>query len=77
MSPVIAVRSVQRLARCTRSLVNRYFSSATKCDEISFELPMGKIAGKVWGSGPKPIVAIHGWLDNCGSFDPIAPRWDQ
>ena len=77
MSPVIAVRSVQRLAGCTGSFFNRYFSSTTKCEEISFELPMGKIAGKVWGSGPRPIVAIHGWLDNCGSFDPIATRCGQ
>jgi len=35
---------------------------------------MGTIAGKVWGSGPHPILAVHGWLDNCGSFDPIIPR---
>merc|ERR1712066_264953 len=74
-----AVRSVQRLAAqagCSRFVFNRRLSSSphAKCEDISFELPMGTIAGKVWGSGPHPILAVHGWLDNCGSFDPIIPR---
>ena len=74
MSSVIAIRSFQRFGQCKRSVLNRPFSSSTKFEEISFELPMGKIAGKVWGTGPQPIVAVHGWLDNCGSFDPIVPK---
>ncbi|CAB0028778.1 unnamed protein product [Trichogramma brassicae] len=29
---------------------------------------------KLWGSGNKqPILAVHGWMDNAGSFDHIAP----
>jgi pimeloyl-ACP methyl ester carboxylesterase len=31
------------------------------------------IACKIWGdSANPPIVALHGWLDNANSFDPIA-----
>lgn len=43
-------------------------------EEISIEVPWGHIAGKWWG--PKevqPILAIHGWQDNAGSFDPLSP----
>jgi pimeloyl-ACP methyl ester carboxylesterase len=30
-------------------------------------------SGKIWGRGPRTILAVHGWLDNCNSFSPIAP----
>lgn len=31
-------------------------------------------AGKWWGSRLKqPIIAIHGWQDNAGTFDKLAP----
>lgn len=33
-----------------------------------------KHLGKLWGSRDKqPILAIHGWQDNAGSFDSLAP----
>lgn len=33
-----------------------------------------EIAAKTWGNPQhKPIVALHGWLDNAGSFDFLAP----
>jgi pimeloyl-ACP methyl ester carboxylesterase len=43
-------------------------------EEISFSFPFGKIAAKTWGplSG-KPILAVHGWLDNAATFDKLAP----
>lgn len=32
------------------------------------------IACKIWGNPENPpIIALHGWLDNANSFDPIAP----
>lgn len=27
----------------------------------------------MWGNGAKPILALHGWQDNAGSFDMLAP----
>ncbi len=42
---------------------------------VSYKLENITIAGKAWGSpNGKPVLAIHGWLDNCASFDFIAPH---
>ncbi len=31
--------------------------------------------GKRWGHGEGiPVIALHGWLDNCASFDFLAPK---
>ncbi|XP_018326123.1 probable serine hydrolase [Agrilus planipennis] len=41
-------------------------------EEIQIPVPWGHIAGKWWGSKDKrPILCIHGWQDNCGTFDPL------
>lgn len=42
--------------------------------EISFKTSWGHIAAKEYGD-PRghPVLCIHGWLDNAGSFDPIVP----
>lgn len=43
-------------------------------DEIAFEVAGLHIAGKSWGNKQAPpMLALHGWLDNANSFDPIAP----
>ena len=43
--------------------------------EVSFNLPWGIIAGKLWGNpdSEKKLLAVHGWLENAGSFDRLAP----
>lgn len=42
--------------------------------EISIDIPGLSIAAKAWGNPQKkPILAIHGWLDNAASFDKLAP----
>lgn len=40
--------------------------------EIRINVPWGHIAAKWWGpKSVRPIVCIHGWQDNSGSFDPL------
>ncbi|XP_060522533.1 probable serine hydrolase [Cylas formicarius] len=43
-------------------------------EEVRIPVPWGHIAGKWWGSRTvQPIIALHGWQDNCGTFDKLAP----
>lgn len=43
-------------------------------EEVEFTFPWGKLAGKWWGSKDiRPIVVLHGWQDNAGSFDTLIP----
>lgn len=43
--------------------------------EFFIETPPFRIAAKSWGDPTHPkVLALHGWLDNLSSFDPIAPH---
>uniref|UniRef100_A0A2M4ASQ2 Putative conserved plasma membrane protein n=1 Tax=Anopheles triannulatus TaxID=58253 RepID=A0A2M4ASQ2_9DIPT len=45
-----------------------------KATEVEIPVPYGKIAGKWYGpQDVRPIVCLHGWLDNCGTFDRLLP----
>ena len=42
-----------------------------KCKDI---LNSDQISGQEWGdSSGEAWIALHGWLDNCGTFDNLAP----
>ncbi|XP_063228209.1 probable serine hydrolase isoform X2 [Bacillus rossius redtenbacheri] len=46
----------------------------TTPEEIKIEVPWGHVNGKWWGARDKqPVIAIHGWQDNAGSFDTLVP----
>ncbi|XP_075237684.1 putative serine hydrolase [Lycorma delicatula] len=42
--------------------------------EVEIPVPWGVIKGKWWGSDKiQPVLAVHGWQDNLGTFDTLAP----
>jgi len=42
--------------------------------EYEIPVPWGKVAGKWWGPRDKqPILCLHGWQDNAGTFDRLIP----
>lgn len=42
--------------------------------EIEFNVGQLTLRAKRWGAGNKPVIALHGWLDNCASYDFLAPK---
>ena len=63
-----------------RTLSRSMSSSAIvrECREIQIPVPWGHIAGKEWGNEDgEPWIALHGWLDNCGSFDKLLPYFPK
>jgi pimeloyl-ACP methyl ester carboxylesterase len=54
--------------------VARVLTLPEQFHEREFAVPGFGIAAKEWGAaGGRPIIAAHGWLDNAGSFDLLAP----
>ena len=49
--------------------------SSDQIQERSFQVNGLNIAAKHWRSGAEhKVIALHGWLDNAGTFDLIAPN---
>lgn len=60
--------AIRTLIYC--SLQNDLFQSK----EVQIEVPWGHIAGKWYGrDNVRPILLLHGWLDNAGTFDTLIP----
>ncbi|XP_068448115.1 serine hydrolase-like protein isoform X2 [Clinocottus analis] len=46
--------------------------------ELSIPVPWGHIRGKVWGPDHgRPVLCLHGWADNCGTFNTLIPHLPQ
>ncbi|KAM4751384.1 serine hydrolase-like protein [Anableps anableps] len=42
--------------------------------EVCIPVPWGEIRGKVWGpDNGWPVLCLHGWADNCGTFNTLLP----
>lgn len=45
-----------------------------EAEEIRIPVPWGHVAGKWWGpKDVRPVLCLHGWQDNAGSFDTLIP----
>ncbi|XP_055842432.1 probable serine hydrolase [Episyrphus balteatus] len=54
------------------------YSTTREFEEIQVSVPWGHIAGKWYGPKDKrPLVGFHGWQDNAGTFDTLAPLLPQ
>jgi pimeloyl-ACP methyl ester carboxylesterase len=44
--------------------------------ELQIPVPWGHISAKAWGNPESkiPVLAVHGWLDNAGTFDRLVPQ---
>ncbi|XP_032356624.1 serine hydrolase-like protein isoform X1 [Etheostoma spectabile] len=51
-------------------------SSAIKqaVSELCVPVPWGDLRGKIWGPDHgHPVLCLHGWADNCGTFNSLIP----
>lgn len=46
--------------------------------DLLVKVPWGEIRGTAWGPDQgRPVLCLHGWADNCGSFSTLIPLLPQ
>ncbi|XP_077426997.1 serine hydrolase-like protein [Vanacampus margaritifer] len=54
--------------------VRNLSTAPMKQTELSVPVPWGEIRGKIWGPDHgRPVLCLHGWADNCGTFNTLIP----
>jgi len=62
-------------SHCLKNLRRSCSSDIVKGREFVIPVPWGVIRGKEWGHPEGlPWLAIHGWLDNAGTFNTLLPH---
>ncbi|KAL0842014.1 hypothetical protein ABMA28_014231 [Loxostege sticticalis] len=57
---------------------NIHTNTEVPTKEIQIPIQYGHIAAKLWGNDQeRPILALHGWQDNAGTWDTLAPMLCQ
>ncbi|KAJ8920321.1 hypothetical protein NQ315_011983 [Exocentrus adspersus] len=67
---------VNSLRKCVIANLNNVKNISTHVDfkEVTIKVPWGHVAGKWWGpTDVRPVLSLHGWQDNCGTFDRLMP----
>ncbi|KAM3623092.1 uncharacterized protein V6R79_006852 [Siganus canaliculatus] len=63
---------MMRVLRGVRHLHTSTLKQAVS--ELSVPVPWGEIRGKIWGPDDgRPVLCVHGWSDNCGTFNTLIP----
>ncbi|KAG8235118.1 hypothetical protein J437_LFUL014381 [Ladona fulva] len=66
--------NLRRIRMLGRHFSNGTFEGGKQVTEIKIPVPWGHISGKWWGrTDRKPLLGLHGWLDNAGTFDRLIP----
>ncbi|KAM9856495.1 serine hydrolase-like protein [Aulostomus maculatus] len=61
-----------QVLRSVRHLTSTTMKQAVS--ELSVPVPWGQIRGQVWGPDHgHPVLCLHGWADNCGTFNSLIP----
>uniref|UniRef100_A0A3Q2CVM1 Serine hydrolase like n=1 Tax=Cyprinodon variegatus TaxID=28743 RepID=A0A3Q2CVM1_CYPVA len=51
-----------------------FFGLTENVQDLCIAVPWGEIRGTVWGPDHgRPVLCLHGWADNCGTFNALLP----